>query len=78
MAIAFNGGINVNTGYAQRKIHGQHGPSPRSEPDVISFPSGLAIVDCAKEAPAGRRSVFVYHNGADSYYKVRGFRCKLS
>lgn len=27
------------------------------EPDVIAFPSGLAIVDCAKEAPAGRRSV---------------------
>ena len=123
------------------------------EPDVIAFLSGLAVVDCAKEAPAGRRSVcydqaarlkrkklppensakelaeehglslldaadyrqlqalgdfdlktscwiqtpapirdkggarfaekrygsaFVYHNGADSYYKVRGFRCKLS
>lgn len=123
------------------------------EPDVIAFPSGLAVVDCAKEAPTGRRSVcydqaarlkrkkfppetsaqelaeehglslldeadyrqlqalgdfdlktscwiktpvairdkggalfaekrygsvFVYHNGADSYYKVRGFRCKLS
>lgn len=22
-------------------------------------------------------SVFIYHNGADSYYGVRGFRCKL-
>ncbi|GHN24421.1 hypothetical protein ME788_05850 [Lactobacillus delbrueckii] len=122
------------------------------EPDVVALDSGLAIVDCAKEEPAGRRSVcydkearikrkkfppetsaeetakehglslldeadyrqlqelgdfdlrtscwietpaeirekggalfaekrygtvFVYHNGADSYYKVRGFRAKL-
>lgn len=122
------------------------------EPDVVALDSGLAIVDCVKEEPAGRRSVcydkearlkrkkfppetsaeemlaehglvlldeadyrqlqelgnfdmktscwietpaeirgkggalfaekrygavFVYHNGADSYYKVRGFRAKL-
>lgn len=27
------------------------------EPDVIAFPSGLAIVDCAKEAPAGQHQL---------------------
>jgi len=59
------------------------------EPDVIGhdkktgrLPAGrqeYIFYDCSVESPRGRRSlcydnVFVYHNGADSYYSSRGFR----
>lgn len=60
------------------------------EPDVVGRNEAtgeLTFVDCSAESPEGRRgalfchrrydTVFLYHNGAQSYYATRGFRGSL-
>lgn len=52
------------------------------EPDVIRYDKKTdeyIFYDCSTESPIGRSGccydhVFVYHNGAESYYSTRGFR----
>jgi len=55
------------------------------EPDVVGHDRKTGeyiFFDCSPESPDGRTSVcydrvFVYHNGAQSYYSGRGFRGSL-
>jgi hypothetical protein len=73
---------------ALRSLHDMEATG--GEPDVIGKANdsdSLIFCDCSPESPLGRRStcydaeartcygkVFVYHNGAQSYYAARGFR----
>jgi hypothetical protein len=43
----------------------------------VKTPSGIRILGGAVFCDRRYNTVFLYHNGADSYYAARGFRCSL-
>ena len=69
-------GIELLTEEQYRELQ-QHGNFDMKTSSWVKTPAGIRELGGAIFCDRRYDHVFVYHNGAESYYAVRGFRCSL-
>jgi len=69
-------GIELLTEEQYRELQ-QHGNFDMRTSSWVKTPAGIRELGGAIFCDRRYDHVFVYHNGAESYYAVRGFRCSL-
>jgi hypothetical protein len=74
MATAMGGALLTVTEYRQLQELGQFDTTTSS---WVQTPVGIRELGGALFCDRRYDTVFVYHNGAESYYAARGFRCSL-
>ena len=74
--VAANRGLRLMSEAEYRHLQGL-GPFDRKTSSWVLTPEDIRALGGALFCERRYGAVFVFHNGADSYYGVRGFRCTL-
>lgn len=77
LGLAADMGVSLLTEAQYRELQ-RHGPFDRKTSSWLATPSPIRALGGALFGDRRYDTVFVYHNGAQSYYAVRGFRASLA